>query len=225
MRDLVEAVVCGRYAEGTWLPGERDIAERFGCGRGVAREALRGLEERGLVEVRHARGQRVRSREYWDVRDADVLRACIEFGPEPDALAEAIDARTAVEAEAARRVVRTATDADLRLLADRIGDMRHAMQGRDARATDGEDPFVGADEWFHHTVALLSGNGVLARLVQPLHGVLALHRHVHARDREAAVVRHHLRILEGLSAREPELAVDAIEAYARALTRWLAARR
>jgi hypothetical protein len=64
-----------------------------------------------------------------------------------------------------------------------------------------------------------------SQLVEPLHLVLAHIRHSHAPDREHAVIRHHQRILEGLSAREPELATEAIETYARALSRWLGGMR
>jgi GntR family transcriptional repressor for pyruvate dehydrogenase complex len=218
MRELADAVVAGALAEGAWLPNERELAERFGCSRGVAREAVRGLEERGLVEVHPARGQRVRQRDYWDLRDPVVLRACIERGPEPAVTVHAIDARATVEAAAAARAVEAATDADLRLLADRIRDLRAAAGA--ARTADARDPFVVADAWFHRTLALLSGNPVLARLVDPLHLVLAEHRHVHARDREGAAITHHQRILEGLSAREAPLALDAVAGYADALKRW-----
>ncbi len=225
MSDLVDAVVDGSYPEGTWLPRERELAERFGCSRGVAREALRGLEERGLIAVHPARGQRVRHREYWDVRDPDVLHACIARGPDRTTLAQAIDARAAVESEAARRAIQHATEADLRLLGGHIGEMEAAGAEPARRSPDRDDRFVIADAWFHHTLALLSDNTVLARLVEPLHIVLAEHRHLHAAHRERAVVRHHRRILEGVSAREPELAAEAIESYARALTRWLGGAR
>src|SRR5919108_5899920 len=123
MRELVDGVAGGTYAEGSWLPHETELAARFGCSRGVVREAIRGLEERGLVQVHRARGQEVRQREYWDVRDADVLRACIERGPEPRMLAQAIDARAAVECAAATRALGRATDRDLAMLNSRIGDM------------------------------------------------------------------------------------------------------
>src|SRR5215218_8874209 len=156
MRDLVHAVVECTYAEGSWLPPEQELAARFGCSRGAAREALRGLEERGLVDVHRGRGQRVRQRDDWDLRDPDVLRACVARGPDPETLAHAIDARAAVEVAAMTRAVRAATDADLRLLAGRIGDMREARGAPARRTSDGTDAFVVAETWFHRTLALLS---------------------------------------------------------------------
>jgi len=225
MRELVEAVAAGAYPEGTWLPHESELAGRFGCSRGVIREAIRGLEERGLVEVQRARGQRVRQREYWDVRDPDVLRACIERGPEPATLAQAIDARAAVECAAATRALEHATDRDFSMLRSRIGDMERAAELRTDRAGDETDPFVLADAWFHHTLALLSDNAVLAKLVEPLQLVIAQVRHARAPERERSVISHHRRILEGLSSREPDLAAEAISAYAERLARWLAESR
>ena len=53
MRIIIGDIASGGYSEGELLPRESDIAERFGVSRGVARECTRGLEERGLVRVRH----------------------------------------------------------------------------------------------------------------------------------------------------------------------------
>src|SRR5215207_6855035 len=208
MRELVDAVVGGDYAEGTQMPNEAQLSERFGCSRGVVREALRGLEERGLVEVHAARGQTVRQREYWDTRDALVLRACIERGPDREILWQAIDAVAAVETEAAVRVIHHSTDADFGMLRHRIDDMESAAE--QAKADEGADAFVLADFWFHHTLALLSDNSLLAKLVEPVQLVLADVRRARAPERDRAVIRHHRRILEGLSSREPDLATGSI---------------
>src|SRR4051794_9909939 len=101
MRDLLRAIVAGEYAEGERLPSEVELAARVGASRGVLREALRALEERGLVAVQPGRGQLVRQRDEWDVRSPDVLRAAIAHGPDPGVPAQAIAARAAVERAAA----------------------------------------------------------------------------------------------------------------------------
>jgi len=221
MRDLVDAVVAGRFEAGGSLPAEAELALRFGCGRGTIREALRGLEERGLVAARPARPPRVRDRAAWDLRDPEVLAASIAHGPESAVLAHAIDARAAVEREAAARAIRHATEGDLRLLTGHVDAMIAVARTDRVRTPGAGDPFVVAETWFHHVLGLLSDNPVLAKLAEPLHLVLAGTRHRRAPQRERAVVQHHRRILEGLAAREPELTGDAIAAYARALTRWL----
>ncbi len=46
------AILAGKIRPGQSLPSERDMQEQFKTGRGVIREALRGLKERGLLEIR-----------------------------------------------------------------------------------------------------------------------------------------------------------------------------
>src|SRR5260370_39968207 len=47
-----QAIVTGKLTEGERLPPERTLAEQFGVSRVTVRDALRGLEAMGLVEVR-----------------------------------------------------------------------------------------------------------------------------------------------------------------------------
>src|SRR5689334_3139372 len=133
MGDLLVAVVRGRFPEGEWLPKETELSVTLGCGRGTLREALRGLQERGLIMVHAGRGQEVLQREYWDTRDPEVLRACIVSGPERTLLGETIDARTVVEEAAARLAVEQATDPDLDQLAALVTEMERALEPSAAR--------------------------------------------------------------------------------------------
>jgi len=47
-----EAIVAGRFRPGDRLPAEREMAQIFGVSRQGVREAIRGLESTGLVEIR-----------------------------------------------------------------------------------------------------------------------------------------------------------------------------
>jgi GntR family transcriptional regulator, transcriptional repressor for pyruvate dehydrogenase complex len=46
------AILSGRLQQGERLPPERELAEQFGVSRVTVRDALRGLEAMGLIEVR-----------------------------------------------------------------------------------------------------------------------------------------------------------------------------
>src|SRR5918912_2930273 len=46
------AIVTGQLGEGDRLPPERELAEQFGVSRVTIRDALRGLEAMGLLNVR-----------------------------------------------------------------------------------------------------------------------------------------------------------------------------
>jgi DNA-binding FadR family transcriptional regulator len=225
MGELCDAIVGATYPEGTWLPNVEALHERFGCSRGVVREALRGLEERGLVEVHQGRGAKVRQRESWDTRNPHVLRACIERGPDPETLRLAIEARADIECAAAERVIGSADDDDFRLLASRIDAMERAAAGDALDSPDASRAFVSAEDWFHRTLMLLSANELLAKVVEPWHALFAQLRRESAPDRDAAAIRHHRRILEGLSARDPQLAADSIVAYGDRLVEWLSGHR
>ena len=197
--ELMKAIVGGEYAEGAWLPSETELSARLGASRGVIREALRGLEERGLIAVHPGRGQAIRQRERWDTRHPDVFRALVVRGPDPGVFAEVVDARAVIQREAAARAADIATDADFGLLRARIDEMERALVPGAARRFDASDPLVVAEASFHDTLCQLSGNLALAKLVEPLHLPLAELRRVRAPDRDRTVLLHHRRILEGVS--------------------------
>ena len=217
---LIDALAEGRYAEGERLPGERKLAERLGSGRGAARKAVGALELRGVVEVRDGE-QWVLASDRWDLHEADVLIALAEHDRMPGLVREAVDARAAAEREAARLATAGATAGDLRLLGEHLRKMQDAT-ALEQRGDDRDDAFVQGEAWFHHTLGLLSGNRVLAKMSEPLHHALAAIRHRRAPGQEGAALVHHRRILEGVSSREPDLAVHAVDGYAQQLARWLA---
>ena len=59
-RTLLEALLEGRYAPGEKLPTQRALAADLGVTMSSLREALKRLEQMGLVEVRHGDAMRVR---------------------------------------------------------------------------------------------------------------------------------------------------------------------
>ena len=55
-RVIADRIVAGDLRPGDMLPSERELAVRFGVSRPLVREALRSVEELGLVETRPGRG-------------------------------------------------------------------------------------------------------------------------------------------------------------------------
>jgi GntR family transcriptional regulator, transcriptional repressor for pyruvate dehydrogenase complex len=56
---LAAEIMAERYPQGTSLPAERSLAEIFGVNRHVVREALKRLEQLGLVSISRAGGAQV----------------------------------------------------------------------------------------------------------------------------------------------------------------------
>jgi len=61
-QELRQAIIQGTYNPGSQLPTEGELGEILGVSRTVVREALRGLEEEGLIARRHGVGTFVRNR-------------------------------------------------------------------------------------------------------------------------------------------------------------------
>src|SRR3954468_12779564 len=101
MRVLIADIVGSQVMPGEALPRETDLAAQFGVSRGVARECVRGLEERGLVTVKHGRGATVLDSARWRVLDPDVLRALLASSRGTEVLAEYLECRRILEIEAA----------------------------------------------------------------------------------------------------------------------------
>src|SRR3954469_19248455 len=75
--ELVQRIVRGVYRPGTSLPTEPVLCETFSVSRTVVREAVKMLQEKGLVQVRHGAGTTVTSPTMWNMLDELVLAASI----------------------------------------------------------------------------------------------------------------------------------------------------
>ena len=135
---LRDAILDGRFAAGTRLPPERELAEEFNVNRTSIREALKVLEGLGLVTVRQGDGATVQP-----LIDASigVLPAMIFHGGKVDGelLAEMTEVITPLLFEMARLAIerrRPAQLESLRLLQIAIADETRAREERFASARD-----------------------------------------------------------------------------------------
>jgi DNA-binding GntR family transcriptional regulator len=76
-RHVRDAIVRGEYAAGSALPEIR-LAEELGTSRGTVREALRTLEDQGLVEILPHKGTFVSSLSKRRAREVYELRSLLE---------------------------------------------------------------------------------------------------------------------------------------------------
>lgn len=200
MRELISEITSGERVEGESLPRETDLAERFDVSRGVARESLRALEERGLIRVKHGRGATVRPASEWNLFDGEVMAGMLA-GPRADtALSGALECLRILEPEAAALAAGRASPQDLQELSQAIerideGSRRAATNATmRARARAGEVAF-------HRALMRATQNPSIARIGEPLHealGVVKGSRHGTA-DVPAPQTRDYERILEAVA--------------------------
>ena len=222
MRVLIGEIASGRYPEGELLPRELDLAERFDVSRNVARECVRGLEERGLVSVRHGRGARVRPEHEWDRFDSDVLAALLGGPRAAGVIGEYLECRRILEVEAAGLAAERAGEGELERLAKAFERMRLTAEGaRDNPA--GELLYREADVAFHRSVVEAARNPVLGRMTEPIHRALSETFATLARPqlRFERGLPEHERILAAVSAGDPDRAREAMRAHLLTVERYL----
>jgi DNA-binding GntR family transcriptional regulator len=139
---LLEGILSGHYPPDSRII-ETQVARELGTSQAPVREALRGLEAIGVVEIEPFRGARVRR-------------------PSRREILEAYAVRSALETLASRLAVRRMTDEDI----EEVAGYLDAMQAS-ARADDGHG-VANADARFHAKIVELADNGTLERVWRSL---------------------------------------------------------
>jgi DNA-binding FadR family transcriptional regulator len=213
MRILIAEIVFGELAPGDMLPRETDIAERFAVSRGVARECIRGLEERGLISVRHGKGATVNPPSAWNEFDPDVLAALLEGPKAVEILSEYIECRRILEVEAAGLAAERATPEALDAM--RAAYARMEQSTRQVVSGTAEQLFHEADLAFHEALIAATENKALGNLVQRLHAALLTARYPLARpqNREERALPEHERILTAVASGDADEARAAMREH------------
>jgi DNA-binding FadR family transcriptional regulator len=130
MQELIARIAAGTYPVGSMLPKEERLATELDVSRGVVRECIRALEERGVLRVRHGRGATVLPARAWNVLDPSVFAAVHDAPGGRRLVAEAAEARSIVLGQAAAlAAARGRTDA-LRALAAAVDAIETADDAR-----------------------------------------------------------------------------------------------
>jgi DNA-binding FadR family transcriptional regulator len=221
MRILIGDIVSGSRAAGDMLPREVDLAAEFDVSRGVARETIRAMEERGLISVKHGKGATVNTADQWDVFDPDVLAALLDSERSGEVLAEYLECRRLLEIQAAGLAAERASKADVMRMAEAFARMEEATKRRPSPSA--EEAFHQADVAFHHALISATGNRALASLVGQLHSVLVLARYPLARPRyrQERALPEHQRILAAVAEGDPERARQAMTAHLERIASYL----
>lgn len=149
--DILMLIKDQRLGPGSRLPGERELADRFGVSRVIIREAEIALETRGFIEVRTGSGAYVV--EKVSANSDQILPDVSPF--------ELTEARTLFEGEAAALAAPIISEEDL----------QHLQESITAMSTN--QPYQGmigdeADREFHLTIARASKNPAVIHMVDLL---------------------------------------------------------
>jgi DNA-binding GntR family transcriptional regulator len=185
---ILEGILGGQYPPESRIV-ETQVARELGTSQAPVREALRGLEALGVVEITPFRGARVRRPSRREILEAYVVRSTLE-------------------ALAARLAVPRMTDADLDDLSTNLEAMRAA-----ARDDDGHG-VAEADARFHARIVELADNGTLEKVWRSLEPFSRTYLTLvvpGADPRWSADL--HGPIVEALRRRDPDAVVEALRRH------------
>lgn len=192
LRDIVGECIRNAIYDGTFPPGarlvERDLAEEYLVSRLPVREALRILQNEGLVEHLPTRGVVVRTLDRRQV-------------------SELYDIREALEVLAARQAAERIAEGTENHLAATLREMRDALAAGNIKAA------YAANSRLHDEITQLSGNALLAETLEPLVGRVGLLRHkIEDFDRTHA---EHEAMCEAIFSGDPDRAAAAARDHVR----------
>jgi DNA-binding GntR family transcriptional regulator len=199
LRQDVLAAVRAAILERRLQPGDRlleaDIAAQMGVSRAPVREAVRQLEQEGLVDFSPHRGS-------------------VVVGVPDEEIDTIYQLRAQIEARAIRRACELITDDDLAFMDECI----QRIVG--AQAADDHAEVFDADLQFHATILRVAGYRVLRRMWESMDGMVRV-RSYQAFDAAGAASDYfrstaassHVPILDALRNRDPDAAEQAVREH------------
>ena len=206
---------------GASLPSEQALADHLGVSRLTVREALKVLAGRGLAEIR--RGRRAVVTEPSSEVISSIFAAYVRR--DPSTLLELVEVRQALEVQSVTLAARKATRAGLSAMEAAIEDMRQAALEFEAAVNNpidlkrAKDTYQKADVTFHETIALASGNRMLAHVLEALEESLlqsfnaSFDGHILRGGRALDAFEAHNEIFQHIKARDVRKAAAAMKQH------------
>ena len=157
IEDLVDS---GKLQLGEKLPSERELAERLGVGRGVVREAIKVLRERGLVTILPGRGTFVAELDTGLL--SDQLGRFFRVGP--SSYDDLNEVRQILEVEIAGLAAQRAS-------VDDLAEMKRAIKEMQAHIAS-LDEYIEADSALHLALAKATRNELFPLLIDVMADLL-----------------------------------------------------
>jgi len=166
-QDVVEqiqgAILDGRLKTGDTLPSERQLKEMFNISRGTLREALRVLEQKGLIEIKLGVGGGSVVKDVNAEQVSESLGLLIQS--QKVSLKHLAEFREDVEGIVAAHAAKRSTDADIKQLKKLVEAARRCVDGGTAQ----RDAFIDIDKQIHMTLAQVAQNPIYISVLHSVH--------------------------------------------------------
>jgi len=163
VEEIQTAILDGRLKPGDLLPSEMKLKDLFGTSRGTIREALRVLEQKGLVETKVGVGggafvREVDTRSITESLDLLIQSRKISLG-------HLVEFRREVEGIVTGFAVERATEADIKHLKGYLVKARRLLDQENTAWKD----FIKIDVQLHIAIAEIAGNPVFLAILHMVH--------------------------------------------------------
>lgn len=216
VRDTVVAairdtILRGEYPQGERIPSERKIALQMGVSRGSVREALKRLDQLGLVDIQHGGGARVRPLEDASL-DVVVHLLAVDGSPGVELVSQLLEVNELMMAGAVASAVRHASERELARAIELLEEL--------ANESLAEDVYLASLDELVQLISAASRNLVLRLVRNSLRSVFTELRGKHsirsARPPLAIVAPVARTIARALSERDAEQAREGVRLLLRA---------
>lgn len=200
---IQEMVAANQIQPGTQLPSERDLAKSIGVNRATIREAIRVLEQRGLVQMRTGSGTYV-----VDV-PASTVSESIEryFAFGACSHEDLVTLREILDPEIAALAAERATAAEIERLRKLVDEIEVAFSEDTVR-------YAATDAEFHEVVAGATHNDLIIAITNGLHRIMA--RWILAQSQthrlEGGALSHRS-VYQAIAAHSPDAARQAMRVH------------
>jgi DNA-binding FadR family transcriptional regulator len=163
VEQIQETILSGKLKPGEMLPAERELKEMLQVSRGTLREALRVLEQKGLIEIKLGvgGGAVVQDMSYDQMNES--LALLIRY--QKVSLQHLSEFRVGVEGRVTALAAARATSADVIRLKSLLEEAREFVD----KGSEFQKEFVEVDKQIHLALAEITGNPVYISLHHTVH--------------------------------------------------------
>ena len=188
---IEDAILENKYIPGNKLPPERELTEMLGVSRGTVREALRALEQKGLIEIKLGVGGGAVVKSLSTDQISQSLSLLIRH--QKVSLDHLAEFREGVEGNVAGLAAERAGKADIRLLKKLLDEAKNYL---DEGSSKWEE-FVQVDEKMHIALPRIAQNPIYISVLQMVHD--NIHRYyLSFLPKEEAVLKENYQDLCGI---------------------------
>ena len=160
---IQEAIIDGRLQAGDRLPAERELKGVLQTSRSTLREALRVLEQKGLIEIRLGMGGGAIVKTLNEDQVTESLDLLLRS--QKASLNHLAEFREGVEGDVVALAAERASDSDIELLRSLLDEAAACVE----RGVEHLDDFLKVDKELHLTFAYITQNPVYISVLKSIH--------------------------------------------------------